>query len=91
MNRRQLLLTVGGILPAVSGCLGSGAAPGEATDTPTESPTPADACERDLERIDPWWTVESGPLDGFDLSVSKDSVPIGGTLTVELTNVTDER
>lgn len=93
MNRRRFLGVIAGLGPPLAGCLGSETPASTPTDTPASTPTstPTEPCQRDLKRIEPWWTVESGPLDGFDLSLSTESVSIGGTLTANLRNVTDEQ
>lgn len=50
----------------------------------------ASACRSGRKRIDGEWTVERGPLAGFSLTLSTDSVARGGTITARLRNVTDE-
>lgn len=103
MNRRQILGTTAGVLAILSGCAESRSA-SQRTDSPTDSPTMTETpthsptetetstepCQRDLKRITGEWAVETGELGGFKLTVSEKSVPLGGTLTVRLTNTTDE-
>lgn len=91
MERRQFTRIVGGVSVAtVTGCLG-----GEETSSGSpESPMTSDTdntCQSDLERIGLDMTVGSGPLDGFDLTLSNDSVSTGDTLVAKLRNVTEEQ
>lgn len=53
---------------------------------------PAPSCPDAYYTFDPYWVVEGpGPLGGFDLTVSPETVAVGDTLTVTLRNVTDNR
>jgi predicted secreted protein len=103
MNRRHIIVTAAGLVTTLSGCPESPPA-SENTESPPDSPTvtgsptrsatetetPTEPCERDLKRIRGDWVVETGELEGFTLSVSEQSVPLGGRLTVRLRNRTDE-
>ncbi|MFB6296752.1 MAG: hypothetical protein ABEH66_07955 [Halobacteriales archaeon] len=90
MERRRVLACVGGFGMLVSGCLGRGSEPAQsaepATRSPTSTETPADPCRGDFDRIGYSGTVKRGPIGVFDLSVSPESVPLGGQLTVRLEN-----
>lgn len=54
-----------------------------------EHSTLEEACNGELEAVRHWRTlvVEPGPMDGFELTTGPQSVSIGGTLDVELSNV----
>jgi len=91
MERRRFLAYAGGVGTLGSGCLGRGSKPAQsaepATRSPTSTETPADPCRGDFDRIGYSGRVKQGPSGVFDLSVSSDSVPLGGQLTVRLENV----
>lgn len=93
MKRRSVLGATGCLLMTLSGCSSRLSASSD-TDTRTSSSTatgtPTAPCERELKHITTEWTVETGTLEGFELAVSEESVPLGGTITVRLTNTTDE-
>ncbi|QLG63726.1 hypothetical protein [Halorarum salinum] len=92
MNRRTILGTTGGLLMTLSGCSDRLSASSD-TDTRTSSTatgTPTTPCDRELKHITTERTVETGTLEGFELTLSEGSVPLAGTLTVRLTNTTDE-
>lgn len=74
---------LGGVL---AGCLGS--EPAVLDDPPTG--TPAAECRRGRTRMDQPWHVESGPLGGVALTLDRETVPVGGSLTARLRNVSDE-
>ena len=108
MKRRRFLRMVGGGSALLSGCLssgstpvrspGSGTSPPDSTDTETgtdpDTETGTTSCEEEYDnRVRGLYdTVSDGPVGGFDLSLSTETVPLGGELTARLENVTtDER
>lgn len=74
MNRREFLTASGGLLPALTCCLGMG----------------SQSCGGDLTQIDHELTIEREQLAGFTLTLSKESVARGGQIMARLRNVTDE-
>lgn len=69
MNRRQILGFTAGLLPPLSGCLGSGSTPSVATDSST--PTSGE-----FELVDPELEIEAPP----EVSVDDDTVTVRGTV-----------
>lgn len=65
-----------------------GGVPSKAPGAENET-TQAD-CRDDVTRVSEVFTVRNGQLAGFELSLSSDSVPLGGKLTAALTNISDE-
>jgi hypothetical protein len=65
--------------------------------TPSATPfedgraSPAPTCPDGYDPLRPRWVVEGpGPLGGFELSLARDTLERGATLTARLTNVTAE-
>lgn len=88
MERRRFLGLAAGVV-AGPGCLGTGAGSGsEATDGGPSTSTQGCA---GVEPIEARWTVRTGSLAGFSLTLSDAVVPRGSDLTVALTNTADER
>lgn len=94
MNRRQFLGVVGGLGVSFSGCLSGRSLPFAGTSTPTPPEYCQESINYNLTRVNPrpadTWKVEAGPLGGFALGLSTDSVPVGGQMTARLRNITDE-
>lgn len=82
MKRRQFIWSSAALSTALAGCQAT--APGAGNDT-----TQVD-CGDDVTRVSEVFTVRDGPLAGFELGLSSESVPLGGELKAELTNVSDE-
>ena len=100
MKRRRFLGVVGGGSALLSGCLSSGSTPvrsprsGTSPSDSTDTKTRTASCEEEYDnRVRGLYdTVSDGPVGGFDLSLSTETVPLGGELTARLENVTtDER
>lgn len=92
MNRRGFIGLVAGIESSLAGCLSWASLGDEPTESPDQSPpatpTLTGPCQRDLGRITTEFTVEDGPFGGFGLTLSKESVRRGGTITARVWNVT---
>lgn len=92
MIRRRFIRLAGvSWIAIVSGCLGTEPMSAGNSASPTTTDSTDDSCQSDLERIDLGWSATSGPLDGFDLSLSAESVSTGETLVAKLKNVTEEQ
>jgi hypothetical protein len=100
MKRRRFLCVVGGGSALLSGCLSSGSTPVQSPGSETspsdstDTKTGTTSCEEEYDnRVRGLYdTVSDGPVGGFDLSLSTETVPLGGELTARLENVaTDER
>ena len=89
LRRRFLQLGMSGIGIGLAGCQSS-----EKTESPTVSnigAAPAPSCPNGYQPLDPFYVVESSrPMDGFDLTLNKETYSVGETLVAELVNVTDE-
>lgn len=57
----------------------------------SDAAAPAPSCPNGFKSIEPFWVVqESGPLDGFVLSLDQETYSQGDTLTAQLRNNSDE-
>lgn len=94
MNRRRFLVaTLPASLP-LAGCTGTSSTDPTSRTATNESPSSTDTstatpCGPGSTRLALQFEMAEPPVGGFDLSVAASTVPVGGTLAVALTNVSD--